>query len=67
MLSQGYQDGFRDGWSDQRNGRKPSIVPTNDFYGREYRLGYDEGVRAYTQRLKGRSEGRSGASSKEVA
>jgi len=67
MPSQGYRDGFRDGWSDQRDGRKPSSVPTNDFYGLEYRRGYDEGVRAFTQRLKGRSEGRSGASSKEVA
>ncbi len=42
MLSQGYQDGFRDGWSDQRDGRKPSSMPTNDFYGREYRRGYQE-------------------------
>jgi hypothetical protein len=27
MLSEGYQDGFRDGWSDQRDGRKPTGTP----------------------------------------
>ena len=52
---------------DQRDGRKPSSVPTNDYYGREYRRGYEGGARAYAQRLEGRSERRSTASRDEVA
>ena len=49
-LKVAYNDGFTDGWSDARVGRKVDLVRPDDAYEANYNTGYQEGWRAWEER-----------------